>query len=107
MLNVILPFQILFIPGILALLGWATYRTVFKRDKAVGLVLYIGLVVIVDSYMEKGVYIPGFSAGSIKYSEICACLLLLTHRPRTPIAWNAKIVMSFAEIGRASCRERV
>lgn len=45
-----------------------------------GLALYLGLVIIVDGYLNTGIYIPGLEQGSIRYSEVCAFILLI-HRP--------------------------
>ncbi len=82
MLKLLLPFQILFIPCLIILTVWAVYRTVNKKDRAVGLVLYVGLLIIVDSYLDTGIFIPGLESGSIKYSEaLLPFLLLLT--PKT------------------------
>jgi O-antigen ligase len=79
MLELLLPFQRLFKPGLILLLLWSSYRTVFKRDRAVGLVLYLGLIIIVDSFYNTGIYIPGLEYGSIRYSEVCAFFLILNN----------------------------
>lgn len=84
-LTPLLQFQRFFLPGLFALVVWAVWRTVYHRDLAVGLVLYLGLVVIVDGYLNSGIYLPGLQQGSIRYSELCA-LLLLTRRPPAPAA---------------------
>jgi len=86
MLQLLLPFQILFIPGLILLLLWSVYRTVIKKDYAVGLVLYLGLVIIVDSFLNTGIYIPGLDQGSIKYSEIVAYFLIASN----PKVWTQK-----------------
>ena len=54
---------------------------VVQKDRAVGLVLYISLVVIVDAYLNTGLYLPGLEKGSIRYSEICAAFLLFSPGP--------------------------
>jgi putative inorganic carbon (HCO3(-)) transporter len=77
MLQLLLPFQIFFIPGLILLLLWCIYRVVVRKDRAVGFVLYISLVIIVDGFLNTGLYIPGLEKGSIKYSEICAFFLFL------------------------------
>jgi hypothetical protein len=79
MLQLLLPFQRLFIPGLILLLVWSSYRTIFKKDRAVGLVLYLGLLIIVDGFLNTGIYIPGQEYGSIKYSEVCALFLILNN----------------------------
>ena len=82
MLQLLLPFQIFFIPGLVLLLLWSVYRTVIKKDRAVGLGLYLALVIIVDGFLNTGIYVPGLEQGSIKYSEICALFLIVN----SPIA---------------------
>jgi O-antigen ligase len=74
----------LFIPALLVLVAWALWRTVVKRDLAVGLAFYIGLVVVVDGFFNTGIYLPGLEKGSIRYSEVCACFLLLACMPARP-----------------------
>lgn len=81
MLDLLLPFQRFFIPGLIVLLAWSSYRTVFKKDRAVGLALYISLVIIVDTFFNTGIYIPGLAKGSIRYSELCAFLLIFSNPP--------------------------
>lgn len=78
MLGLLLQFQRFFVPGLILLLLWAIYRTVIKKDRPVGLVLYIGLIIIVDNFLNTGIYISGMEQGSIRYSEII-CLFLLLH----------------------------
>lgn len=70
LLRAIQPIQRIFIPFLLGFAAFLLYRLFIKKDKAAGLALYIGLVVIVDGYMEKGLFIPGLEAGSIKFSEM-------------------------------------
>lgn len=83
-LTPLLQLQRFFLPSLLALLVWAMWRTVFRRDLAVGLALYLGLVILVDGYLNTGLYLPGFEKGSIRYSEICAGFLLITRPPAPP-----------------------
>ena len=68
----LLQLQRFILPGLVVLLIWAIWRTVFRRDQAVGLVLYLGLIIIVDGYLNTGIYLPGLEKGSIRYSELCA-----------------------------------
>ena len=51
--------------------GVGDWRAVVRRDLAVGLALYLGLVIIVDGFLNTGIYLPGLEKGSIRYSEIC------------------------------------
>jgi O-antigen ligase len=78
----LLQLQRVFIPVLLAALCWAIWRTVVKKDLAVGLALYLSLVVIVDGFYNTGIYLPGLSKGSIRYSELCAAFLFF-NRPST------------------------
>src|SRR6185312_2371126 len=57
------------------------WRTIWHKEVGVGLALYLGLVVIVDGYLNTGLFLPGLAQGSIRYSEICAAVILL-NRPR-------------------------
>ncbi len=82
LLTPLLQFQRFFIPVVVLLALWAMWRTLVKKDFAVGLVLYLSLVVVVDGFMNTGIYIPGLSFGSIRYSEAFA-LLLFAVRPKT------------------------
>ena len=79
----LLQLQRFFIPALLVLLAWSTWRVVFKKDLAVGLGLYAALVVVVDSFYNTGIFLPGMAQGSIRYSEICA-LFLFANRPPAP-----------------------
>lgn len=83
-LTPLLHFQRFFLPGLFALLAWAVWRTVFQKDRAVGLVLYLGLVIIVDGFLNTGIYLPGLEKGSIRYSELCALFLLINRPPAPP-----------------------
>ncbi|MGH9892212.1 MAG: O-antigen ligase family protein, partial [bacterium] len=80
-LTPLLQFQRFFLPGLFALLAWAVWRTVFRRDLAVGLALYLGLVIIVDGFFNTGIFLPGLEKGSIRYSELCAVCLLANRPP--------------------------
>lgn len=82
-LTPLLQFQRFFLPALFILLGWAIWRTVWRKDSAVGLALYLGLVVFVDSFLNTGIYLPGLGTGSIRYSELCAVFLLI-NRPPAP-----------------------
>ena len=85
--------QILFLPGLIALLGWALWRTLRHKDLAVGLALYLGLVVIVDSFLNTGLFLPGFEKGSIRYSELCALWLFLNRpSPDQPLQWHRTVL---------------
>ena len=77
----LLQLQRFFIPVLLAALCWAIWRTAVKKDLAVGLALYLSLVVIVDGFYNTGIYLPGMEKGSIRYSELCAAFLLFCRRP--------------------------
>lgn len=82
-LTPLLQFQRFFLPALFILLGWAIWRTVWRKDSAVGLALYLGLVIVVDSFLNTGIYLPGLGTGSIRYSELCAVFLLI-NRPPAP-----------------------
>lgn len=73
----LLQLQRFFVPTLLILLLWGIWRTVFRKDLAVGLALYAWLIIVVDGFYNTGIYIPGLAAGSIRYSEVCALILLL------------------------------
>jgi O-antigen ligase len=92
----LLVLQRFFIPALLILLLWGIWRTVFRKDMAVGLALYVTLLIVVDGFYNTGVYLPGLEKGSIRYSEICAGFLLFNRAPPLPadplrkgIAWLA------------------
>jgi O-antigen ligase len=86
----LVEFQRFFLPGLIVFLAWTVWRTVFRRDLAVGLILYLGLVIIVDGYLNTGIYLPWLDKGSIRYSEVCACFLFMI-RPKV----NAKQASSW------------
>mgnify|MGYP007051342720 len=73
--------QRLFVPAIIILLLWSSYRLVFKKDRPVGLALYLSLVIVVDTFYNTGIFMPGLKVGSIRYSEVCAFFLLLYTPP--------------------------
>ena len=79
----LLLFQRFLIPALLILLVWAAWRTIAKKDFAIGLGLYAVLVVVVDGFYNTGIFLPGMSAGSIRYSEVCA-MFLFAARPAAP-----------------------
>jgi O-antigen ligase len=83
----LLFFQRFFLPAVIGLVLWSTWRTVWRKDLAVGLALYIGIVIVVDGFLNTGLYIPGLDKGSIRYSEICAGFLLF-NRPAAS-SWRA------------------
>ena len=58
-LTPLIEVQRLFIPALLLLLLWAFWRTVVRKDFAAGLALYLGLVIVVDCFLNTGLYIPG------------------------------------------------
>jgi O-antigen ligase len=79
-LTPLLQLQRFFLPTLFILIAWAIWRTVFKKDLAVGLAFYLGLVIVADGFLNTGIYLPGLEKGSIRYSEVCAAVLLL-NRP--------------------------
>ena len=87
----LLPLQRTFVPILLVVVLWAIWRGLFKKDLAVGLALYLGLVVIVDGFMNTGIYLPGLEKGSIRYSEVCAFILML-YRPASVAAPPRRLV---------------
>ena len=82
------------VPAVCLLALWAIYRMVAKKDVAVGLVLYIGLVVVVDGFMNTGLYLPGLEKGSIRFSELCAVYLIFN------ATWNVKPAPLHTSISR-------
>ncbi|MFO1418581.1 MAG: O-antigen ligase family protein [Methylotetracoccus sp.] len=83
-LTPLLHFQRFFIPGLLLLLVWSLWRIAFRKDQAIGLALYVGLLIIVDGFMNTGMYLPGLEKGSIRFSELCALLLWFNRPPAPP-----------------------
>jgi O-antigen ligase len=84
LLTPLLFLQRFFVPLMLILLVWAIWRTIFKKDIAVGLALYATLVVLVDGFYNTGLFIPGLQQGSIRYSEICALFVFFNRPPAPP-----------------------
>ena len=91
----------------LMLAAWAAWRTVVKGDLAVGLAFYLALVLIVDSFLNTGLFIPGIEKGSIRFSEICAAFLVF----RRPAAGPRHICTASSAISSAciscSCSSRL
>jgi hypothetical protein len=92
-LTPLLHFQRFFLPGLFILLVWAIWRTVWRRDLAVGLALYLGLVIIVDGFLNTGIFLPGLEKGSIRYSEVCAFFLLINRPPVGPEQSPRRLVL--------------
>jgi O-antigen ligase len=86
LLRPLIVFQPLFIPVLLCVALWAVWRIVIKRDYAIGLVLYISLVVVVDGFMNTGLFLPGMEKGSIHYSEVLAAFML-ANQPSLSTTW--------------------
>jgi len=93
MLGLLLQFQRLFIPGLILLLLWAIYRTILKKDRPVGLVLFIALIIIVDYFFNTGIYIPGMEQGSIRYSEVICFFLLLQGTKTKPAGGRNNLIV--------------
>ncbi len=75
------PLQFFLRPATILLLLWAIWLTFIKKDKAMGLALYVGLVIIVDAYMGAVIPLSGVinvAYGSIRYSDFLLLWLLLT-----------------------------
>ncbi len=83
-LSPLLLLQRFYVPIVLLLLVWATWRTVVRKDMAVGLALYFGLVIVVDGFLNTGIHIPGLDKGSIRYSEVCGVVLLFLRPAAVP-----------------------
>ena len=81
LLSPLLHVQRLFVPALVLLVVWAVWRTARRKDGAVGLALYLGLVIFADGFFNTGIYLPGLEKGSIRYSEFCAIFLLAAPRP--------------------------
>jgi O-antigen ligase len=77
MLALVSPLQFFFLPATLILFGWMLFRVIVKKDKPAGLVLIMAITVIVDQYMVQGIFIPGLTYGSIRYSEILILILFI------------------------------
>lgn len=89
-LTLLLPFQRFFIPLLLLLAVWGIWRTVFRRDLAVGLAFYLTLVIIVDGFLNTGlfIFVPGIEKGSIRFSEMCALFLFFNRPPVGARHWS-------------------
>ena len=59
------------------LLAFFVYRTFLKSDKPAALVLMLGLMIILEDYLQKAIYIPGLKVGSVRFSEIFIVYLLI------------------------------
>src|SRR5262249_36163346 len=94
MLTVLHLFQPLILPSIILLTGWATYVTIVNKDTAVGFVLYLGLIIIVDSYLNTGIYIPGLAYGSIRYAEVFLVFLFLAAPEKKPHSGIHKLIVT-------------
>jgi O-antigen ligase len=75
-LTPLLFFQRFFLPALICLLLWAIWQTVVRKDIAVGLGLYLGVLIIVDGFLNTSLFLPGLQQGSVRYSEICAAFML-------------------------------
>ena len=83
-LTPLLQLQRFFIPALIGLLLWSIWKLVWHKDLGVGLALYLGLVIIVDGYLNTGLFLPGLEKGSIRYSEICAAIILFSRQAAPP-----------------------
>jgi O-antigen ligase len=77
----LIVFQRFFIPALVLFAVWALWRTVVHKDRGVGVALYLAIVVIVDAFLNTGIYLPGLAKGSIRYSEMFAILLYVNTSP--------------------------
>jgi O-antigen ligase len=75
-LTPLLFFQRFFLPAVICLLLWAMWQTLQRKDVAVGLGLYLGVLIIVDGFLNTSLFLPGLQQGSIRYSEVCAAFIL-------------------------------
>ncbi len=70
------------LPGT-ALLGLIfLWLSIVRKDKAAGLVLVLGVIIIVDEYMMIGIKMPGLEHGSIRYSELILLFLIFRRQNR-------------------------
>lgn len=92
-LTSLLFFQRFFLPALFILVAWAIWRTVWRKDLAAGLALYLGLVIIVDGFFNTGIFLPGLEKGSIRYSEICALFLLKNRPPASSVQPLCKVII--------------
>lgn len=70
MLSILIQFYRFTLPGLYLSALWSIYRILFKNDEAMGYVLFLSVMIIVDNYLNTGIYIPGVPVGSIRYSEV-------------------------------------
>lgn len=77
MMNMVAHLQALMLPFTLALMGFGLWRLIVKKDRAAGLILTLGLVIIADEYLMIGIPIPGFASGTIRYSELILLMLFV------------------------------
>lgn len=93
MVDILFQFTRVIKPGLILLAIWVIYLTIIKKDRAVGLAFFVGLVIIMDSFYMTGIFIPGMEYGSIKYSEVL-CIFLFLYRPKANINYRVnKLVL--------------
>jgi hypothetical protein len=80
-LTPLLFLQRYFLPLIIGLLALGMWRAVWRRDLAVGLALYLGLLITVDGFLNTGIYLSGLAQRSIRHSEVCAASLFFIRPP--------------------------
>jgi hypothetical protein len=97
-LDLLLPFQRFFIPALITFFLWATWRVVCRKDLAVGLAFYLALVILVDGYMNTGIFLPGLEKGSIRYSEVCAAFALFSRPESAPRHWTYRAVTALVTL---------
>ena len=98
MLDLLLQLQRFFIPCLIALTIWASFQTIIKKDRIIGVALYISLVIVVDAYLNTGIYIPGLPYGSIRYSELIFLFLFAYAPRRNPSVGVNKLILSLISI---------
>lgn len=96
MLSLVRIFQPFLIPSLVIVLCWGVYRTIYKDDLPFGLVIYISLQIIVDTYLNTALYIPGFEAGSIRYSEVFFLILYFKFIRKKPDKIDGLIIFFIA-----------
>jgi O-antigen ligase len=94
----LIQLQRFFLPALIAMFLWATWRTIWKKDLGVGLGLYVGLVIIVDGFLNTGIFLPGLEKGSIRYSEVCAGFLLFNRPKQSPREFPYGLVCFFVTL---------
>src|SRR5262249_34934154 len=50
----------------------------------------LGIVIIVDGFLNTGIFLPGVEKGSIRYSEVCAFFLLINRPPVDPAKQSSR-----------------